>query len=67
MQETFKDPVRNGQEQDDPADNRNPLEPALQRQVDENLQLLYRSKLEEALPDSLQALVRKLLDEGKTP
>lgn len=42
------------------------MDPALQQQVDENLQLLYRSRLEASLPDSLQALVQKLLDEGKT-
>lgn len=43
------------------------VDPALSRQVDENLQLLYRSKLETALPPALQALVDKLMTgEGQT-
>ncbi|WP_322994193.1 hypothetical protein [Castellaniella sp.] len=66
MQDTIKQQPSDGPEQGQPADMQNSLEPALQRQVDENLQLLYRSKLEETLPESLQVLVRKLLDEGKT-
>lgn len=42
------------------------LDPVLQQQVDENLQLFYRSKLEAELPDTLQALVQKLLDGGRS-
>ncbi len=41
------------------------IDPALQLQIDENLRLLYRSKLESELPESLQDLVRQLLNEGK--
>lgn len=41
------------------------IDPALQQQVDENLRLLYRSKLESELPEALQDLVRQLLNEGK--
>ncbi|WP_162467629.1 hypothetical protein [Ketogulonicigenium vulgare] len=49
----------------DAIDHAAALDPALQRQVDENLQLLYRSKLNDDLPDSLQALVKKLLEDGR--
>lgn len=41
------------------------IDPALQQQVDENLRLLYRARLEDDLPQALQDLVRQLLNEGK--
>lgn len=44
------------------------VDPALSRQVDENLKLLYHSKLEATLPPALQALVDRLMqgeDEGE--
>lgn len=47
------------------AEDPDPIDPALQQQVDENLRMLFRSKLDNALPDALQALVDQLLHEGK--
>lgn len=43
------------------------VDPALSRQIDENLQLLYRSKLLTALPPALQARVEKpMRGQGQT-
>ncbi|NYS26541.1 regulator [Rhodobacteraceae bacterium 2376] len=36
------------------------LNPAVVRQIDENLKLMYRKHLEDALPDKLKTLVDQL-------
>ncbi|MGY6635291.1 MAG: NepR family anti-sigma factor [Alkalilacustris sp.] len=41
-----------------------PVAPGLERQIDENLRRLYRSRVEEQLPDELLDLVARLRDAG---
>lgn len=55
------DQDRDDQDRDDSVE----VDPALSRQLDENLKLLYRSKLETTLPPALQALVDQLMQGGK--
>lgn len=38
------------------------IAPEVERQIDENLRLLYRQRLEQDLPDDLMALVAQLRD-----
>jgi hypothetical protein len=39
-----------------------PVPPAVERQINENLQRLYRSTLDEELPDRLKELLARLRD-----
>jgi hypothetical protein len=47
---------------DETRSSREPVSvpPAVERQIDENLRLLYQQQLQDDLPDSLKALVEKL-------
>lgn len=38
--------------------------PAVERQIDENLQLLFRRQLEQGLPENLMALVARLREQA---
>lgn len=49
-----------------PDDSPEPVDPGLQRQIDENLKLLYEQVLDKGLPSNLQALVDRLRNEGAT-
>lgn len=50
------------------AADREAVSPEVQRQIDENLKLLYRERLlEERLPEALQILVDRLRKEGSGP
>jgi hypothetical protein len=42
-----------------------PVPPAVEQQINENLQRLYRSTLEEELPDNLKQLLIRLKDREK--
>ncbi|MBK5926001.1 NepR family anti-sigma factor [Rhodobaculum claviforme] len=47
-----------------PCDASDGVSPVVARQIDENLKLLYRQRIEQDLPDDLQALVAQLRDGG---
>ena len=42
------------------------IAPEIEQQIDENLRMLYRQRLDQDLPDDLMALVAQLRD-GKDP
>ena len=48
----------------EPDDDKTPddLSPVAAHQIDENLRLLYRQRIEQELPDELRALVAQLRD-----
>ncbi len=52
-----------GREQSESGSTRR-LKPAVERQINENLKLLYERQLQEGLPDRLQELVARLRSEG---